>query len=76
DRRREARNSRILNELKTLSKKFEALVSEKNKEGAAALLKEVFGKLDRALSHGIIHKNRASRKKARLAKKLSKLLTA
>jgi len=76
DRRREVRNSRISNELKTLSKKFETVVSAKNKESAKALLKEVVRKLDKALSHGIIHKNRASRKKARLSKKLAKLLTA
>ena len=76
DRRREVRNSRILNELKTLSKKFETLVASKNKEGAQTLLKEVVQKLDKAFSHGIIHKNRASRKKARLSRKLTKLLTA
>ena len=75
DRRREVRNSRILNELKTLSKKFEAIVSAKNKEGARALLKETFQKLDKAFSLGIIHKNRASRKKSRLSRKLAKLLT-
>ena len=76
DRRREERNSRILNELKTLSKKFEALISAKNKESAQTLLKEVFKKLDRALSQGIIHKNRAARKKSRLSQKLSKFLAA
>lgn len=76
DRRRAVRNSAFLNELKTLSKKFETLVSAKNKEGARTLLKKVIQKLDKATSHGVIHKNRASRKKARLSRKLSGLLTA
>ena len=76
DKKREARNSGILNELKTLSKKFETLISAKNKESAQTLLKEVAKKLDKALSHGIIHKNRAARKKARLSRKLAKLLAA
>lgn len=76
DTRREARNSRILNELKTLSRKFEAFVLAKNKESAAALLKGVTKKLDKAFSLGAIHKNRAARKKARLSRKLAKLLTA
>ena len=76
DKRREGRNSHISNELKTLSKKFETVVSAKNKESAQVLLKEVTRKLDQALSHGIIPKNRASRKKARLSKKVAKLLTA
>lgn len=76
DKWRGARNSRVLNELKTLSRKFETLISAKNKEGAQALFKEVIRKLDKAFSHGIIHKNRASRKKARLSKKLSRLLAA
>lgn len=75
DRRREVRNSRILNELKTLSKKFEAMISAKNKESAKALLKEVLQKLDKAFSLGAIHKNRASRKKSRLSKRLAKFLT-
>ena len=76
DRKRETRNSGILNELKTLSKKFEILISAKNKESAQAILKVVTQKLDKALSHGIIHKNRAARKKARLSRKLAKLSAA
>lgn len=73
DRTREARNSSALSELKTLSKKFEGLVAAKDKEKAGAVLKEVSVKLDKAASHGIIHKNRASRKKARLARRFAAL---
>ena len=76
DRKRQVRNSHILNELKTLSKKFEILILAKNKENAASLLQEVSKKLDRARSQGVIPKNRAARKKARLSRKLSKLSAA
>ena len=75
DRGRGARNSSILNELKTLSKKFETLLSAKEKEKAKTLLKEVSVRLQKAVSRGIIHKNRASRKIGRLSRKLAKLLT-
>ncbi len=76
DRKLKARNSWVLNELKTLSRKFEKLIASNNREGAQALFKEVSRKFDKAFSRGIIHKNRASRKKARLAKRLSKFLAA
>ncbi|MBI4437135.1 MAG: 30S ribosomal protein S20 [Candidatus Omnitrophica bacterium] len=76
DRGREARNSSVLNELKTLSKKMESLISAKEREKAKTLLKEVIVKLHKAVAHGIIHKNRASRKIGRLSRKLAKLLTA
>jgi len=76
DRGRGARNSSVLNELKTLSKKFETLLSAKEKEKAKTLLKEVSVRLQKAVSRGIIHKNRASRKIGRLSRKLAKLLTA
>jgi len=74
DVQRKARNSRILNELKTLSKRFEVSISEKNKESAKSTHKLVIQKLDKARAQGVIHKNRASRKKSRLTRKLTKLL--
>ena len=40
-------------------------------EAAQAALSKVFSAYDKALKSGIIHKNRASRKKARLQAKLA-----
>lgn len=74
DRNRRLRNASVLGELKTLARKFERLIQGKEKEKATSLLQEAFKKLDKAVSRGIIHKNRASRKKSRLSRKLSALL--
>ena len=74
DRKRRLRNASVLEELKTLARKFERLLQSKEREKATSLLKEALHKLDKAVSRGIIHKNRASRKKSRLSRKLSALL--
>jgi len=74
DRTRRLRNAGALGELKTLARKFERLLQGKEKEKAGSLLKEVFQKLDKAVSRGIIHKNRSSRKKSRLSGRFAALL--
>ena len=67
------RNRIIKSQIKTIIKKFDAAVSANNAEEAAALLPEVFGEIDMAASKGVIHKNNADRKKARLSAKLNKI---
>lgn len=59
--------------LKTAIKKFEAAVANGDKENAKVLFNEASKKLDQSVSHGIIHKNNAARKKSQLALKLAKL---
>ena len=66
-------NKAIKSALKTSIKKFLAAVSEGNKEKANALYPETVSAIDSAASKGIIHKNNASNKKAKLAKKLASL---
>ncbi len=61
----------IKSNLKTVIKKFEAAVSENNKDSAVEAFKLVVKKIDQATAKGILHKNTASRKKARLAAKLN-----
>lgn len=63
-----AENRIIKSALKTQLKKFDAsLASEENVQKTYA---ETASKLDSAASKGIIHKNKANRQKARLAKKM------
>ena len=57
--------------LKTTLKKFDAAVAEEPTQ-AQALLNASFSALDKAVAKGVVHKNAASRKKARLAKRLAK----
>ncbi|GAA0122175.1 MAG: 30S ribosomal protein S20 [Clostridium argentinense] len=67
------RNTMIKSALKTKIKKFEAAVANKNVEEAKANYTVVVKALDMAASKGIIHKNKAARKKSRLATKLTSL---
>ena len=66
-------NNMIKSEYKTAVRKFEAAVSEGNKENAAELLKEATKKIDTACSKGVLKANTASRKKSNIAKKLNKI---
>ncbi len=64
------RNRMIKSAMRTSIKKFETA----NAAGTAddKLLSITQGAVDRAASKGVIHKNAANRKKARLAKRLAK----
>ncbi|NPV72047.1 MAG: 30S ribosomal protein S20 [Firmicutes bacterium] len=66
-----ARNRSIKQSVKTAVKKFEAAVSGKDGGQSKDVLAEATSMLDRAVTRGVIHKNAASRKKSRLAKKLN-----
>lgn len=57
--------------LKTKVKKFNTAIEEKDTAKAAVLLRDVSGAYDTAASKGTIHKNKANRKKSRLAKALN-----
>ena len=59
--------------LKTAVKKFEAAVEANDKENVNALFNNAVKKLDQGVSQGIIHKNKAARKKSQLALKLAKV---
>ena len=71
-KKRHLRNIKILSELKTLNKKFISLVDEKKIEQAKKLLNQLISKLDKAAVKKIIQKNKVSRKKSRLMRKLKK----
>ena len=63
-------NKAIKSALKTQIKKFLTAVNAGNKEEAAKLYPETVSAIDSAASKGILHKNNAANKKAKLAKKL------
>ncbi len=65
---RHFKNISIDSELNTLTKKFERLVTDKKTAEAKEFLKKLVSKIDKAASKGILHKNAASRKAARLTK--------
>lgn len=63
-----AHNSQLKSTMRTAVKKAETAVLN-NEENAKALLDTAIKQLDKAASKGLIHKNKASRKKSRLMKK-------
>ena len=70
------RNRRVKSALKTLAKKYNALVEEKDAAAVEKALRVNSGAIDRAAAKGIIHKNAANRKKAQLARALASVKMA
>ena len=71
DAKKKARNQAVTSELHTLSKKLAQAADEpaKAKEIAAQLI----SRYDGAVSHGVIPRGRADRRKSRIVKFVSKL---
>lgn len=62
-----AHNSAIRSAMRTAVKKVRAAVEAGNKEAAQAVYRETTSILDKVANKKMIHKNKASRNKARLA---------
>lgn len=72
----QGRNRAVKTHLKTRVKKFDAAIARGDVDESrkqALLLQKSF---DRAVTHGIIHRNRARRKKSIAVRKLNTLLQA
>ena len=67
------RNKAIKSALKTQVKKFLTAVEAGDKEVATKLFPETVSTIDSAVTIGVIHKNNANNRKAKLAKKLAAL---
>ena len=67
------RNKADKSALKTTLKKFEAAVTEGNREQADSAYTAAVKSIDQAVKKGIIHKNNAARKKSSIALKMNKL---
>lgn len=66
--RRKVLNDRSKKRLKEVVKKVEKLVKEDKKSEAKKLLSSAYKIVDKAAKKGVIKRNNAARKKARLAK--------
>ncbi|AYV94792.1 30S ribosomal protein S20 [Fusobacterium necrophorum subsp. funduliforme] len=69
--RNRQRNQAVKSRVKTMNKKVVVAVQEQDVETAKNALSVAYKELDKAVSKGIIKKNTASRKKARLAAKVN-----
>jgi small subunit ribosomal protein S20 len=65
---KKAMNDRNKKAIKESAKNIEKLVKEKKKDEAKKLLPNAYSVIDKACKRGVIKKNTASRKKARLSK--------
>lgn len=74
--KRTARNRVIKKKIRSLAKGVEMAIFNKKLEEAKKLLPECFSAWDKASKVGVIHKNAASRKKARLSLKIAALSSA
>lgn len=66
-------NLRRKSEIKTLVKKYNSAIEDKNIETAKDLLKLAESKISRAAGKGLFKKNTASRKVSRLNKRLANI---
>jgi small subunit ribosomal protein S20 len=67
---RHRHNQSVKSRLKTLEKRYLALVMAGRKEDAGAALRLVTAAFDKAAKSGVLHANNASRKKSRLSLRL------
>ena len=61
-------NTLVTSSMKTAIKRFERDVNEGNKEEASNHLNIAFQRIDKAVTSGLVHKNKAARLKSRLLK--------
>ena len=71
---RRLRNNSVDSEIKTYAKKLLAAIITGNKDEVAATLLKATSVIDTASSKGVLHRNTASRKISRLAKKADSVL--
>lgn len=64
-------NLDIRSDLKRTIKGFLSLVQNKKKDEAQTALKSLFKKIDKAAKENVLHKNTASRRKARFSRTLT-----
>lgn len=68
DLKKEVANRYVTSSMKTAIKKFENSVKEGNVEEASNKLNVAIKRVDKAMSSGLVHKNKAARVKSRLTK--------
>jgi small subunit ribosomal protein S20 len=70
EERRHLRNVSVKSALKTYAKRVETLVVRKDASEAESSLRKAVSALDKAAGKGVIHANKAARKKAALSRKV------
>ncbi len=74
DKKKALKNISVISVIKTTTKKLNNLISSKNKAKLEPGLRNFVSLLDKAAQKGIIRRRTASRKIARMSKKISRIL--
>jgi small subunit ribosomal protein S20 len=72
-KRRYKRNVKTKDKFKSAVKEVRKLIAAGNKKEAAEAIKKAMSALDKAVKTNVIHKNKSSRLKSRMAKGLAKI---
>ncbi len=72
DKKKHLQNLKIKQQLKKTIKKFQGLLTAKDKAEAKKVLVQVFSQLDKAAKKRILHSATVNRRKSRLMKRLGK----
>jgi small subunit ribosomal protein S20 len=70
EEKRHLRNVSVKSALRTYTKRVESLVARKDVTSAETTLRKAVSALDKAAGKGVIHPNKAARKKAALSRKV------
>ena len=65
------KNKMFKTNLKTVVKKYETAAASNDKANLEQSFRLAVKKIDQAVAHGLMHKNKAARKKSQFAKKLN-----
>jgi small subunit ribosomal protein S20 len=68
--KRNLANRKVRSEIHTRTKNADAAIAE-GADNADELVREAIARIDKAAASGIMHKNKAARKKSQLAKRLN-----
>lgn len=73
DLKKKERNNTDVSSMRTAVKKAKLEIKNNNKEEAQAKLQVAIKKIDKAVSSGLIHKNKAARDKSKLMKSVNEI---
>jgi len=71
-KRRQQRNVKIRNKIKTITRQVNDLVADGKKSEAEKILQQAYSALDKAVKKNILKKKTVARKKSRLARVINK----
>ena len=71
--RHQEQNFQVRSKIRTLARTVEKAIEQKDAKAATIALNEAFSAWDKAAKQGVLHRNAADRKKARLAQRVTGL---